>query len=175
MATSRQRQAATTNIQKAQARWRSMSSQQRALAQPEGRSRRRPGAGGGRYYRVEVRPKSGFVSFRTQDVGSKGHLQRVAGRRSSGSWATVTWLIAKEDAHIQSGRLVPDTADVRKLIAQLGSRPVHIQGDRFRATDRPNVPERSKPTPAQRRARSASVKKAQAARRRRRQVSDGKS
>lgn len=168
MATLRQRLAARRNVKQAQARWRSMSSRQRSLAQPEGRRRKRPGAGGGRYYRVEVRPKSEFVSFRTQDVGRKGHIQRIAGRRSSGSWATVTWLIAKEDAHVDGGRLVPDTSAARQLIDQLGSRPVRTQGDRFRASDRPNVPERKKPTAAQRRARSANIRKAQAARRRQR-------
>ena len=126
--------------------------------------RERPGAGSGKYYRVEVRPKSEFISFRTQDVGRKGHIQRIAGKRTSGSWSTVTWLIGKEDAHVQDGRLVADTPGARQLMAQLGSRPVHTQGDRFKAKDRPNVPERSKPTPAQRRARSANIKKAQAAR-----------
>ncbi|HEY5984328.1 MAG TPA: hypothetical protein VIU38_12735 [Anaerolineales bacterium] len=165
MATTRQKRAAGTNIKKAQARWKGMTTRQRALSQPEGRARKRPGAGGGNYYRVEVRPKSEFVTFRTQDVGRKGHIQRVAGRRSSGSWATVTWLIAKEDAHVAGGRLVADTAAARKLIGQLGSAPHHTQGDRFKALDRKNVPERRKPTAAQRRARSANIRKAQAKRR----------
>lgn len=166
MATKSQTRAAKTNIKSAQARWRSMSTRQRALSQPQGRARKRPGAGSAQYYRVEVRPKSEFVIFRTQDVGRKGHLQRLAGRRSTGSWATVAWLIGKEDAHLQAGRLVPDTADARKLIAQLGARPVHTQGDRFKAKDRPNVPESKKPTPAKKRARSAKNRKAQAVRRR---------
>ncbi len=151
MATTRQRRATKNTIKK---------------ARPEGRGRKSPGARGGKYYRVEVRPKSEFVSFRTQDVGRKGHIQRVAGKRASGSWATVTWLIGKEDAHIQNGRLVADSEDVRKLIAQLGSKPVHQQGDRFKAKDRRNIPERSKPTAAQRRARSGNIKKAQAVRQR---------
>ena len=81
MATTKQRQAAKKNIKKAQARWRSMSSRQHARSQPEGKDRERPGAGGGNFYRVEVRPKDKFVTFRTQDVGSKGHIERVAGRR----------------------------------------------------------------------------------------------
>jgi hypothetical protein len=132
--------------------------------QSEGRTRQKPGAGGGEYYRVEVRPKSDFITFRTQDVGTKGHIQRLAGKRSSGSWATATWLISKEDAHIQAGKLVADTAAARQLLTKLGSKPAHIQGDRFKAKDRPNVPERSKPTPAQRRARSSNIKKAQAVR-----------
>ena len=165
MATMKQRQAARKNIKKAQSRWQSMSSRQRSTSQPEGRGRQRPGAGGGQYYRVEVRPKSEFVTFRTQDVGSKGHIQRVAGKRESGSWATVAWLIGKEDAHVAGGRLVPDTTDARNLIEKLGTKPVHKSGDRFDAKDRPNVPERSKPTAAQKRARSTNIKKAQAARR----------
>jgi hypothetical protein len=136
----------------------------KASIQSKGRTRQKPGAGGGEYYRVEVRPKSDFVSFRTQDVGTKGHIQRLAGKRSNGSWATVTWLISKEDAHLQAGKLVADTAAARQLLAKLGSKPVHTQGDRFKAKDRPNVPERSKPTPAQRRARSSNIKKAQAVR-----------
>lgn len=133
-------------------------------ARPE---RKRPGAGGGRYYRVEVRPKGGFTAFRNHDVGQRGHIQRVAGRRPSGSWATVAWLIGKEDAHVERGRLVADSSAAKKLIAQLAARPTHTQGDRFRAADRPNVPERSKPTAAQKRARSINIKKAQSARHKR--------
>lgn len=165
MATLRQRQAARKNIKKAQARWKKMSSRQHALSQPEGRTRKRPGSTGkGDYYHVEVRPKSEFVSFRTQDVGRKGHVQRVAGRRSSGSWATAKWLIAKADAHVRGSRLIPDTPAARKVLEGLASKPVHVQGDRFKAKDRPNVPERDKPTAAQKRARSTNIKKAQAAR-----------
>lgn len=165
MATMKQREAARQNIRKAQAAWQSMSRRQHSRAQPEGRSRKKPGTGGGGdYYHIAVRPKKEFVTFRTQDVGDPGHIQRVAGKRSSGSWDTVKWLIGKEDAHIEGGRLVPDTADARKLLDDLGSRPIHVKGDLFKAKPRPNVPEREKPTPAQRRARSANIKKAQAAR-----------
>jgi hypothetical protein len=77
-------------------------------------------------------------------------------------------LIGKEDAHLERGRLVADTPSARKILRQLGSAPVHVAGDRFKASDRPNVPERKKPTPAQRRARARNIKKAQTARRRRR-------
>ncbi len=163
MATAKQRQAARKNIKKAQSRWRSMSSRQHARSQPEGRSRQRPGAGGGKFYRVEVRPKAEFVSFRTQDVGSKGHIERVAGKRSSGSWATAAWLIGKGDAHVSGRKLVADSRDAKNLLKQLGSTPVHRSRDRFLAKDRPNVPERLKPTAAQRRARAENIKKAQAA------------
>ncbi len=166
MATTKQRQAARKNIKKAQSRWRSMSSRQHARSQPEGRSRQRPGAGGGNFYRVEVRPKSEFVTFRTQDVGSKGHIERVAGKRASGSWATAAWLIGKSDAHVSGRKLVADSRDAKSLLKKLGSEPVRRSGDRFAAQDRPNVPERKKPTAAQKRARSTNIKKAQAAWRR---------
>jgi hypothetical protein len=166
MATEKQRQAARKNIKKAQSKWQSMPSSQRSRSQPEGRERKKPGSTGeGNYYHIEVRPRSEFTTFRTQDVGDPGHVQRVAGRRSSGSWATVKWLIGKQDAHIQDGKLIPDTKDAREVISQLGSKPVHLSGDRFKANPRRNVPEDEKPTPAQKRARSSNIKKAQAARR----------
>ncbi len=166
MATMKQRQAARKNIKKAQSRWRSMSSTEHARSQPQGSDRKRPGAGGGKFYRIEVRPKKEFVTFRTQDVGSKGHVERVAGKRQSGSWATVAWLIGKSDAHISGRKLVADTRDAKQVLNRLGSDPVRRSGDRFEAKDRPNVPERAKPTMAQKRARAKNIKKAQAAWRR---------
>jgi len=166
MATAAQRAAAKRNIRKAQAAWKSMSHRQHARSQPEGRSRKRPGTGGGgEYFRVRVRPKSEFVTFRTQDVGGPGHIQRLAGKRPSGSWDTQTWLISKRDAHVERGHLVADTADARQVIDKLGSKPVHVKGNIFEAKPRPNVPEREKPTPAMRRAQRENIKKAQAARR----------
>jgi hypothetical protein len=166
MTTKKQRASARKNVRQAQKAWRSMSPRQRAAAQPEGRKRRKPGrAGGGDYYHVAVRGKEGFVTFRTQDVGERGHIQRVAGKRPSGSWDTLKWLISKEDAHVEDGKLAPDTEEARKVLAELGSTPVHVEGDVFEAQPRPSVPEEEKPTPAQQRARRANIKKAQAARR----------
>jgi hypothetical protein len=161
-----QRQAARQNIKKAQDRWQHMSPRARARAQPEGDGRAQPGATGeGEYYHIEVRPKEQFVTFRTHDVGKKGGIERVAGKRRSGSWDDQKWLISKAQAHVEDGALVPDTKDAREVVAALGSEPVHKQGDRFTAQPRPNVPEEAKPTPAQRKAQQANLKKAQAARR----------
>lgn len=174
MATTRQRhyspgalrEAAKKNIKKAQSRWKSMSSGEHSRSQPEGRGRQKPGnTGNGNYYHVEVRDRDDFETFRTQDVGDEGHLQRVGGKRSSGSWATVKWLISKEDAHVEDGKLIGDTKETRDLIKKLGSKPVQVRGDRFDAKPRRNVAERAKPTAAQKRARSQNIKKAQAARR----------
>lgn len=164
MATTKQRDAARQNIKKAQAAWRGMTHRQHALAQPEGRARARPGSvGTGEYYRVVVRPEQDFTSFRTQDVGKPGGIERIAGRRSSGSWATQAWLISKAKAHAWDGTLLPDDDEARDLFKQLREQPVHVKGDIYRAKDRRNVPEAEKPTLPQRQARSANIKKAQAA------------
>src|SRR5438874_562937 len=70
MATQKQREAARRNVKKAQAAWKAMSPEQHARAQPQGRGRQKPGTTGeGEFYRVVVRPKEEFVTFRTQDVG----------------------------------------------------------------------------------------------------------
>lgn len=165
MTTTKQREAARQNIKKAQAAWQDMSHRQHSLAQPEGRARAKLGSTGkGEYYRIVVRPKEQFVTFRNQDVGDPGGLQRVAGKRNSGSWSTQAWLVSKKDAHIENETLVADSQDAKELLEGLSSVPQHDKGDIFTAKDRRNVPEKEKPTAAQQRARSTNIKKAQAAR-----------
>ena len=134
--------------------------------QPEGQGRAKPGSTGkGEFFHIEVRPKDQFKTFRTQDVGKKGGIERVAGMRGSGSWATQKWLINKKHAHLESEKLVPDTEDARDLLETLDSQPAHIIGDRFKAKPRPNVPESEKPTTAQKQAWRHNIRKAQAVRR----------
>jgi len=109
MATTKRKKAAKKNIKKAQARWRAMSPRQHALAQPEGRARAKPGTKGkGEYYRIVVRPKEEFATFRYHDVGTPGRIQRLSGKRSGGSWDDQAWLISKKMAHLARGRLVAD-------------------------------------------------------------------
>ena len=123
--------------------------------------RRKPGSTGkGEYYHIEVLPRADFVTFQTQDVGRRGHIQRVAGQRSSGYWSTVKWLIDKDDAHIQDNRLVPDTKDAQAVIEQLGSEPVRMLGDLFKARPRPNFRQESKSMLGQTRSRRESATKA---------------
>lgn len=165
MATKRQKEAAKKNIKKAQAAWHRMSRREHAAAQPEGRARAKPGAKGeGDYYRIVVRPKEDFVTFRYHDVGRPGHIERLAGKRASGSWADQAWLISKKDAHIENGRLVADSPAARKVLDVIGPAK-KVKGDIFGGHPRRNIPEREKPTPAQRRARMANIRKAQQARR----------
>jgi hypothetical protein len=165
MATGKQRQAARKNIKKAQSRRQNTSTKENARSQPQGGARQKPGSSGqGNYYHIELRGGDDFETFRTQDVGDPGHLQRVAGKRPGGGWSTVKWLVSKDDAHVEEGKLIGDTQEAKDLIKKLRSRPAHIRGDRFEAKPRRNVPERSKPTAAQARARRQNIKKAQAAR-----------
>ena len=50
-------------------------------------SRAKPGASGkGCFFHIEVRPRTEFIAFRNQDVGERGGIERVAGRRAS-AWA----------------------------------------------------------------------------------------
>jgi hypothetical protein len=53
-----------------------------------------------RYIRVRVRDPKDFIpgSFRTHDIGRKGHSKRIAGRlKSTGEWETQAWLISRKD------------------------------------------------------------------------------
>ena len=141
---------------------------------PKSRKRRssraapsRARSGRGSFFHIQVRPRSEFVTFRNQDVGARGGIERIAGQRANGSWDTQKWLIGKSEAHIDGGKLVADSVAAEKVLAQLGSVPRHLGGDRFIAKPRRNIPEREKPTPAMRRAQLANIKKAQAAVRKR--------
>ena len=133
------------------------------------RSRAKPGARGtGGFFHIQVRPRTEFVSFRNQDVGARGGIERIAGRRANGSWDTQKWLIGKTEAHRIGKQFAPDSAAARNVLAQLGSVPRHLGGDRFIAKPRRKIPAAEKPTPAMRRAQLANIKKAQAAVRKRR-------
>jgi hypothetical protein len=128
--------------------------------------RAKPGASGkGRFFHVQVRPNTQFVRFRVQDVGGRGGVERVAGQRTNGTWDTVKWLVEKTHAHVHGETLVADSAEARKLLRSLGSAPVRVRGDRFRAAPRAHIPESEKPTPKQRAAWRRNIRKAQRARR----------
>lgn len=166
MPTQAQTKAAKENIKKAQQKWQSMSHHQRALAQPQGRNRAKPGSKGtGEFFRIVVRDKNQFSSFRNHDVGAPGGIERVAGHRPSGSWATQAWLIAKDKAEVKGDTLTALDDEAQEVLDQLGSKPVHFQGDIFKAKPRKNIPEKNKPTPTQQQARKTNIKKAQQAKR----------
>ncbi len=165
MPTPKQLKASKRNIKKAQQKWKTMTKRERTLAQPQGASRKKPGSTGkGKFFRIQIREKSQFTSFKIHDVGEKGGLERVAGRRSSGSWATQAWLISKDLASKYGNTIRSNSASVKKLLKSLGSKPEHVKGDIYRAKAEINVPEKNKPTDAQKKAWKRNIKKAQEAR-----------
>lgn len=150
MITDKQKETAKENIKKAQ----QVTIRKHVAAHPEGKKRAKPGTKGeGDYFRIVVRSKQQFTTFRYHDVGEKGHILRLAGKRSNGSWDTQVWLVSKDDAHIEGDTLVADTDDARSMIEALGSKPKHVKGYVFEAKDRLNIPESKKPTEVQQRAR----------------------
>lgn len=77
-----------------------------SMAKRPSHRRGKPGSHStGRYFHIAVRPAREFMRFRTQDVGRRGGVQRLAGQRANGTWETQKWLIEKSDAHIESGDL----------------------------------------------------------------------
>ena len=108
--------------------------------------RAKPGSmGEGDYYRIELRPSNDFTFFRNHDVGDKGHLIRVAGKRTSGSWDTVAWLVSKEDAHIEGETLIVDSEDAKQLIESLGTKQNMSKGISSKQRIDPISPRRKNP------------------------------
>jgi hypothetical protein len=58
----------------------------------------------GKYVRIRVRNPRKFQrgSFRTHDIGRKGHSKRIAGKLKTGPWATQAFLVLKSDKHLVS-------------------------------------------------------------------------
>jgi hypothetical protein len=172
MATARRKSASRKNIRKARKARRNESASARtktaarsktrtrpraktAKAKPRGKStaRRRQKSSARRrgFFHIEVQPKEAFVEFKTQDIGSDGGIERVAGRRAGGAWSTQEWLIAKDQAHVERGTLIGDTVDARRVLTMLGSEPRHIKADRFTIHGHTGMPADVSPTLAPRR------------------------
>jgi hypothetical protein len=93
-----------------------------------------PGSSGtGRFYHVVIRPKEEFKTFRVQDVGMKGGLERVAGKRADGTWDTEAWLIEKKDAKVVGGKLVITEPKAKSILKQIDGPIRHIEGDIWKA------------------------------------------
>jgi len=56
----------------------------------------------GKYIRIRVRNPKSFKkgSFRTHDIGRKGHSKRIAGKLKKGQWATQAFLVLKSEKHL---------------------------------------------------------------------------
>lgn len=89
--------------------------------------------GSGRYFHVEVRPKTDFNAFYTKDVGRTGHSLLVLGRKKKdGKWAAHLWLINKKDAYItESGKLDSEDRRVKQILDYVDGDLVHKEKDTF--------------------------------------------
>ena len=69
-------------------------------------------------------------------MGRAGHTQRIAGKRSSGSWATHAWLISKDGAYVEKGHLKSDVSKVKKVLQNLREDIKKVRGNMFKAKPR---------------------------------------
>lgn len=119
------------------------------------------------FFHIVVRPKSLFSTFRTQDVGEKGGLERLAGKRkTTGRWGTHAWLVHKSMAHVEGHTLAMDHPEAQKLLRQFTGVPVYVDGTMWEAQEK-NVREVDKPTPAMKTAQKKNVRKAHVTQKRR--------
>lgn len=108
--------------------------------------RQAPGSTGlGNFYHIIIRPKEQFNSFRVQDVGKHGGLERVAGHRPDGSWDTQAWLVEKKDARVIGGKLMLG-GGAKSLLNQIDGVITHLQGDIWKAHVKHKIPVHERPT-----------------------------
>ncbi len=106
--------------------------------------RARPGSKwSGKYFRIEVRPRTDYTTFRYHDVGRPGHALRLAGLKPSGVWADAAWLISKRDAHVRDGVLVADEPKAREILKAIGPAR-QVEADIFRGHPRRRSAARTK-------------------------------
>jgi hypothetical protein len=67
------------------------------------------------YYRIKVRPKNQFSTFRIEHLTENDSIQ-ITGRLADGSWGTQQWLINKGDVRLENGRLVADDDRIQDAI-----------------------------------------------------------
>lgn len=89
--------------------------------------------GNSNFYHIEVKSQREFKRFRVQDVSTDGCIECVGGQHADGTWDTVKWLVSKDLAHVEDGKLVADHADAQELFDRLEIVPIHLTGDRFTA------------------------------------------
>jgi|GEM_PF-4803962 len=67
------------------------------------------------YYRIKVRPKNQFSTFRIEHLTENDSIE-ITGKLADGSWGTQQWLINKGDVRIENGRLVADDDRIQDAI-----------------------------------------------------------
>lgn len=83
------------------------------------------------YLRIITKPRKHFVAFRTLDAGEPGSVQRLTGHRPNSARASQMWLLSKDMAHVEKGKIIPDTLEAAELLAAFDREPVHQRDDLF--------------------------------------------
>lgn len=83
------------------------------------------------YLRIITKPRLHFATSCAQDVGRPGSVQRLTDRRQLSANKSQTWLLSKEIAHVEKGKIVPDTLEAAELLATFSREPVHRTDDLF--------------------------------------------
>lgn len=76
----------------------------------------------GNYYHIIVKdvPQSKVKQYRTQDVGTPGHLQRLVAKLKDGRWITTSWHLSQQDAYVKNSRLHSQDSGIQQFINKLG-------------------------------------------------------
>ncbi|MDQ3634595.1 MAG: hypothetical protein M3405_08820 [Acidobacteriota bacterium] len=83
------------------------------------------------FYHIEIRSPAEFKRFRLVGINEKIGIEKVNGQREDCSWEIVKWLVSKDAAHIEDGKLIADHKKVQEIFDKINSVPIHIEGDRF--------------------------------------------
>jgi hypothetical protein len=84
------------------------------------------------YFRIIIRPRKQFVAFRTLGAEAPSSVQRLTNHQPMSIRPNQTWLLSKEIAHVEKGRIIPDTSEAVELLAAFGHQPVHQRDDLFK-------------------------------------------
>jgi hypothetical protein len=135
MSTIKSGQRGSIYVKQAQKIWRNMTSDQHnTTPEGQGRTSQSEHESAGSFFRITVRPKEQYVSFRNYNVDGSSGLIRVAGRKRSGTWDTHAWLLSKDSAHQEDDYLLAETEEARNLFSGFSDYPTRVAGDEYEAT-----------------------------------------
>jgi hypothetical protein len=86
--------------------------------------------GCGDYYIIEVRARTEFKWFKLHEVGDPGHILRLEGLRDNGTKDDQSWLVSKQDAHVEKRFLIADTKQAKQVLDICGP-TIQVEGDLF--------------------------------------------
>lgn len=86
----------------------------------------------GEYFRIIVRPRKKFLTFKSEPISSDGMLQQIHGQLPDKRWSTYAWLVNKQGAKAQEKTLVATTTSVTHLFRALNKKIIHVKDDTYK-------------------------------------------